>query len=50
MQLAEQSLTGELGRDDFGLPTADRDRDCVIELGHAQQLSVFAGGVRFHSP
>ncbi len=47
LQQAEQSLTGELGRDDFGLPTADRDSDCVIELGHAQSLSVFAGEVLF---
>ena len=50
LQQAEQSLTGELGRDGFGLPTPDRDSDCVIELGHAQTLSVFAGDVHFHSP
>jgi hypothetical protein len=50
MQQAEQSLTGELGRDDIGLPTPDRDSDCVIELGHAMSLSVFAGEVLFHSP
>jgi hypothetical protein len=57
MQQAEQSLTGELGRDAYGLPTPDRDGDCVIELGHAGptaalpgSLSVFAGQVLFHSP
>jgi hypothetical protein len=50
MQQAEQSLTGELGRDQFGLPTPDRDSDCVTELGHAMSLSVFAGEVLFHSP
>ncbi len=50
LQQAEQSLTGELGHDEFGLPTPDRDNDCVIELGHAMSLSVFAGDVLFHSP
>jgi hypothetical protein len=50
LQQAEQSLTGELGRDAFGLPTPDRDSDCVTELGHAMSLSVFAGDVLFHSP
>jgi hypothetical protein len=50
LQQAEQSLTGEVGHDAFGLPTADRDSDCVIELGHAQSLSVFASEVFFHSP
>jgi hypothetical protein len=50
LQQAEQSLTGELGRDDIGLPTPDRDSDCVTELGHAMSLSVFAGEVYFHSP
>jgi hypothetical protein len=55
LQQAEQSLTGELGRNAFGLPVADRDGDCVLELAHAQgadggSLSVFAGEVHFHSP
>jgi len=50
LQQAEQSLTGELGRNAFGLPVADRDGDCVPELAHAQSLSVFAGEVHFHSP
>ena len=50
LQQAEQSLTGELGLDDYGLSVPDRDQDCVIELGHAQSLSVFAGAVHFHSP
>jgi hypothetical protein len=50
MQMAEQSLTGELGRDIYGLPTPDRDSDCVIELAHAEHASVMAGEVLFHSP
>jgi hypothetical protein len=55
LQQAEQSLTGELGRNAYGLPVPDRDGDCVLELAHAQgadggSLSVFAGEVHFHSP
>jgi len=50
LQLAEQSLTGELGRDDNAIPTADRDNDCVLEIDDAKVGSVLAGGVRFHSP
>jgi hypothetical protein len=50
LQLAEQSLTGELGRDDFGRSVPDRDHDCVIELSHAGNASVLAGDVFFHSP
>jgi hypothetical protein len=49
MQQGEQALTGELGRDAFGLPTGDRDSDCVPELAHAQNLSVFASDVHFHT-
>jgi hypothetical protein len=47
MQMAEQALTGELGRDGLGRPTADRDGDCVIELAHAQKASVQASQVLF---
>jgi hypothetical protein len=47
LQMAEQALTGELGRDGLGRPTADRDGDCVIELAHAQQASVQASQVLF---
>jgi hypothetical protein len=47
MQMAEQALTGELGRDGLGRPTADRDGDCVIELAHAQKASVQAAEVLF---
>jgi hypothetical protein len=47
MQMAEQALTGELGRDGLGRPTADRDGDCVIELAHAQKASVQASEVLF---
>jgi hypothetical protein len=50
MQMAEQFLTGELGRDENGRPTADRDKDCVPELAHAKIASVMAAQVHFHSP
>ncbi len=50
LQSAEQSLTGELGRDRKGQPAADRDSDCVVSLGLAGKLSVFAADVYFHSP
>jgi hypothetical protein len=47
MQLGEQALTGELGRDALGRPTADRDGDCVLELAHAMKASVQASDVLF---
>ena len=47
MQLGEQALTGELGRDGLGRPTPDRDGDCVIEIAHAQKASVQASDVLF---
>ncbi|HEY5244016.1 MAG TPA: hypothetical protein VIJ22_21190 [Polyangiaceae bacterium] len=47
LQMAEQALTGELGRDGLGRPTADRDGDCVVELAHAQKASVQASEVLF---
>jgi hypothetical protein len=50
LQSAEQSLTGELGRDRQGMPAADRDSDCVLSLGLAGKLSVFASDVYYHSP
>jgi hypothetical protein len=50
LQMAEQALTGELGRDDLNRPVADRDQDCVMELAHAKVASVIAGEVFFHSP
>ncbi|HEY8073968.1 MAG TPA: hypothetical protein VIF62_07660, partial [Labilithrix sp.] len=50
LQLSEMSLTGELGRDRKGQPAPDRDADCVLNLGLAGKLSVFAGSVLFHSP
>ena len=50
LQMAEQALTGELGRDIDNLPVADRDGDCVIELAHAKTASVLASDVYFHSP
>ena len=50
MQMAEQILTGETGRDPSGQPTGDRDQDCVPELAHARIGSVLAAQVHFHSP
>jgi hypothetical protein len=50
LQLGEQALTGELGRDDFGQPTTDRDRDCVLEIDAAHFGSLLAAQVHFHSP
>ena len=47
LQMAEQALTGELGRDSLGRPSADRDGDCVEELAHAQRASVLASHVLF---
>ncbi len=50
MQMGEQSLTGELGRDDVGRNTTDRDNDCVPEIDDSQRASVLASEVYFHSP
>ncbi|HEY8090848.1 MAG TPA: hypothetical protein VIF09_23460 [Polyangiaceae bacterium] len=47
LQMAEQALTGELGRDGLGRPTTDRDGDCVLELAHAMKASVQASDVLF---
>ena len=49
MQLGEQALTGELGRDGLGRPVADRDGDCVLELAHAKSASVQASDVLFQA-
>jgi hypothetical protein len=50
MQLGEQALTGEIGRDSLGRAVPDRDGDCVIELAHAKSASVQASDVLFQSP
>jgi hypothetical protein len=50
MQLGEQALTGELGRNDFGEITTDRDQDCVLEIDGAGTGSLLAAQVHFHSP
>jgi hypothetical protein len=50
LQLAEQALTGELGRDDVGHTTSDRDGDCVPEIDDAKVGSVMPREVFFHSP
>ncbi|HEY1694971.1 MAG TPA: hypothetical protein VGG39_22540 [Polyangiaceae bacterium] len=47
LQMGEQALTGELGRDGLGRPTADRDGDCVIEIAHSRSASVQASHVLF---
>jgi hypothetical protein len=47
LQMGEQALTGELGRDGVGRPTNDRDGDCVEEIAHARSASVLAGDVLF---
>ncbi len=47
LQLGEQALTGELGRDGIGRPVGDRDGDCVLELAHARNASVQASDVLF---
>ncbi len=50
LQLAEQALTGELGRDDVGRSVADRDSDCVQEIDKIERASVLAKDVFFHAP
>ncbi len=50
LQLGEQALTGELGRDDVGQTTSDRDSDCVPEIDDARAGSVMPREVFFHSP
>jgi hypothetical protein len=52
LQLAEQTLTGEIGLEDNGIPhssKADREPDCVENTSAAQVGSVL-GQVHFHSP
>ena len=50
LQLAEQALTGELGIDDFGKTTTDRDGDCVPEITGNKTGAVLAADVWFHAP
>jgi hypothetical protein len=50
LQLGEQALTGELGRDEVGRATRDRDSDCVLEIDDSGRASVLASEVHFHSP
>jgi hypothetical protein len=52
MQLAEQTLTGEIGTEDNGFPMsspADRDADCIKNTAFAMVGSVL-GQVHFHAP
>jgi hypothetical protein len=50
LQMGEQALTGELGRDEQGHMTTDRDSDCVPSIDSAQRASALAASVYFHSP
>jgi hypothetical protein len=50
LQLGEQALTGELGRDEFGQLVTDRDNDCVLEIDGSKTGSLLAAQVHFHSP
>jgi hypothetical protein len=50
LQMAEQALTGELGRDGVARASDDRDGDCVLELSHAKTASALASDVFFHAP
>jgi hypothetical protein len=50
LQQGEQALTGELGRDEFGQLTTDRDSDCVLDIDASGTGSLLAAQVHFHSP
>ncbi|MDP9150882.1 MAG: hypothetical protein M3O36_13205, partial [Myxococcota bacterium] len=53
LQLGEQALTGELGKNSNGFAGSsggDRDADCVSNIARAQTASVLASQVRFHAP
>jgi hypothetical protein len=50
LQQGEQALTGELGRNEFGQFTTDRDSDCVLEIDASGTGSLLASQVHFHSP
>ncbi len=50
LQLGEQALTGELGEDEFGQLSTDRDKDCVLEIDGSKTGSLLAGQVHFHAP
>jgi hypothetical protein len=50
LQQGEQALTGELGRNEFGQLTTDRDSDCVLEIDASGTGSLLASQVHFHSP
>jgi hypothetical protein len=48
LQLAEQALTGELGKEGAAA-SADRDGDCVPEVDDAMSLATLAASVRFRA-
>ena len=50
LQQAEQALTGELGRNAFGLPVRDRDGDCVPRAGACSKPERVRGRSPFSSP
>jgi hypothetical protein len=47
LQMGEQALTGEYGRNDKGDLVADRDDDCVLNISWSKTASLLAGEVTF---
>ncbi|MEO7095637.1 MAG: hypothetical protein ABI175_20435, partial [Polyangiales bacterium] len=47
LQLGEQALTGEYGRNDKGDLVGDRDDDCVLNISWSKSASLLAGEVTF---
>ena len=47
LQLGEQALTGEYGRNDKGDLVADRDDDCVLNISWSKTAALLAGEVTF---
>ncbi len=47
LQMAERTLTGELGNMGQGMPTSDREHDCVPEIDDAQLPAALADSITF---
>jgi hypothetical protein len=47
LQMAERTLTGELGNMGVGQPTSDREHDCVPEIDDAQLPAALADSITF---
>jgi hypothetical protein len=47
LQLGEQALTGEYGRNDVGDLVGDRDSDCLLNISWSKTASLLAGEVAF---